>query len=1022
MENNKPLVIVLSRNYATGLSVIRSLGAAGYDVDLVASAIKEGKSELAACSKYVGNHVEVISKKVSSGKDEGVKKICEELMKYAGVHSQKPVIFPTDDYTASVMDQCRETLEPYFLMPHIVDGGAGSMVENLDKTVQAKLAQEAGLLTPKEWIISLRKEKIRIPEDMVYPCFCKPIESVTGYKREMAKCRSRFELEEHLKKLRKRHADRDVLVQEFLAIDNEIDMSGLCLDQEIIIPAIIKKTNVAQYEKGVTLAGRVVSADELGEVKDKVVEMLKKFRYVGMFDMELNIVGDKIYFNEVNLRSGGPNYSYFKSGVNIPDLFVKAVTGKEFTEEETKVDALGKSFIYEKVAWEDYIHGFMTKEELDRKIAEADINLLYNDDDPAPQKLFIREIKEIQRKQRIKQIKLKVETLLGKIKRKIKGCIKRVVRAGKYRLLGLPQVKKENQRNPQSEKPRVIISGRNYCSNLSLARSFGEAGYEVEILRIFQVKPKRDELMKKLRPDAYSKYIKAYHECITNRDENKIRKRLIRLADPDRKMLLIPADDLVASVVDKNYNRLSEYYLMPNINGQKGAINKMMSKRVQTELARQAGLPVINSCLIKVKKRGEIKIPDTVAYPCFIKPNISKNSSKSRMRRCDSKKELVDTLKQFSKKKDIEMLVEDFINIRKEYSLLGLSTKDGVVIPGFFGAEKGGHGAHRGVALVGRILPVSQQQQLIDDIKAFIGTLGYEGLFDVDLVETEEGKMYYVELNLRYGASGYAVTKCGANLPGMFADYMVFGTPVDPECSVAVTDKTFVSEKIAIDEYISGDLTKEEMMQELAAADIRFVSSEEDPQAYKHFEKFFRIADIAKERAVKAEIKAKEGGLAERTLRKIKSKVKSVLRKIKGRIKRVLHGVKAHLLGLPQTKPQNQRNPQSEKPRVIISGRNYCSNLSLARSFGEAGYEVEVLRIFQTKPKLANLMKIIKPDAYSKYIKAYHVCITDRDESKIKKRLIKMADPDRKMLLIPADDLVASVVDKNYNSLSKRYF
>ena len=74
-------------------------------------------------------------------------------------------------------------------------------------------------------------------------------------------------------------------------------MSGVCLDQEIIIPAIIKKTNVAQHEKGVTLAGKVVPFEEISEIKENIIRMLKDFHYVGMFDMELNIVGDNIYFN-----------------------------------------------------------------------------------------------------------------------------------------------------------------------------------------------------------------------------------------------------------------------------------------------------------------------------------------------------------------------------------------------------------------------------------------------------------------------------------------------------------------------------------------------------------------------------------------------------------------------------------------------------------------------------------------------------------------------------------------------------
>ena len=67
MENNSNgLVVVLSRNYSTGLSVVRSLGSAGYKVDLVASAFRAGRSIIASSSKYVRNSVEVVSKKVKA--------------------------------------------------------------------------------------------------------------------------------------------------------------------------------------------------------------------------------------------------------------------------------------------------------------------------------------------------------------------------------------------------------------------------------------------------------------------------------------------------------------------------------------------------------------------------------------------------------------------------------------------------------------------------------------------------------------------------------------------------------------------------------------------------------------------------------------------------------------------------------------------------------------------------------------------------------------------------------------------
>lgn len=827
-ENSKPLVVVLSRNAATGLSVIRSLGAVGYPVDLVASAYKEGKSIIASSSKYVRNSVEVVSKKV---KDGGDSELLKELFRYAGKYEEKLVLFPTDDYTTSIMDLNRSSLEKYFIMPTIVGGGDGCLTDHMNKTVQGELAKKAGLLVPKEWIISL-EDGVNIPQDMVYPCFCKPIESITGYKSEMAVCETSEELRRHLNGLRAKFANRDVLVQEFLDINYEIDLSGVCLDQEIIIPAIIKKTNVAQYEKGVTLAGNVVPFDEMGEIKQNVIDMLKSFHYFGMFDMEFNVVGDKIYFNEVNLRSGGPNYSYYMSGVNLPELFVKEALGQGHTEEDEQVTEYGKSFIYEKVAWSDYINGFISKKELNACIENADITLLYNEEDPVPGQIFIKDVKRTALKTKLKAMKRSVRAMT----RPPMNAIKRVV-------FRYPQTKKENQRDPNAEKPRVVVTGRNYSSNLCMARSLGEAGYEVEILRIFQVRPRRRNLMKKIKPDAYSKYVKAYYSFVSRRKSERIVARLIELADPDRKMLLIPADDLLANIMDDYYTELKEFYLMPNVNHTPGEINRLMSKEVQKELAAAAGLPVLNSCVIETRS-GKFDIPETVNYPCFIKPNISKNSSKSRMRKCDSEEELRAVLEEFSARKDIQMLVEDYVNIAKEYSILGVSTKEGAYGPGFFVAEKGGHDARRGVALTGKILPCSQMEELIQQCNDFVASLKFEGLYDVDLIETADGKMYFVEVNMRFGASGYAFTKCGVNLPGMFADYMIFDKPIDFSCTVKETGKIFVSEKVMLDEYINNFITKADMKEIMESSDIYFVKNDQDMGPYKHFKKFYPIASM----------------------------------------------------------------------------------------------------------------------------------------------------------------------------------
>lgn len=276
MDKLKPLIIVLSRNYSTGLGVIRSLGAAGYTVDLIASVKKKGSSIIASSSKYVRNVVEVFSAEIQTDSGEEIMKV---LMEYPQKYKEKMILFPADDFTASVIDKNQEELKQYFLVPGIRGTDNHSLLKSMNKMVQMEAARSAGFLTPMEWSISLRGD-VEIPEKMVYPCFVKPIQSVLGHKSEMAVCKSAEELEQHLVKLQKNLRDRDVLVQEYLHINKEYDLSGVCLKNEVIIPGVIEKTRIAQHELGVTMCGKMLPMGELGEVREKLVALLRRFSYI----------------------------------------------------------------------------------------------------------------------------------------------------------------------------------------------------------------------------------------------------------------------------------------------------------------------------------------------------------------------------------------------------------------------------------------------------------------------------------------------------------------------------------------------------------------------------------------------------------------------------------------------------------------------------------------------------------------------------------------------------------------------
>lgn len=817
-SKNDTIVVVLARNFGTGISVVRSLGAAGYTVDLVSNASNADNSGISGSSKYIRHYIEVVAKKTNQYGDV---KFLDVLLSYKNKESIKPVLFPTDDYTVSVIDRNRHLLEEYFIMPKAGNGNENCIVKLMDKTVQSSLAKAAGLNVPKEWVVSLSGD-CNIPDDIVYPCFCKPTESIMGYKRELVKCDDERALREHFEFLRKRLPKRKVLIQEYLEIDQELDLSGVCTGEKVIIPAVIRKTAVSQHGTGVTLAGVVEPTEYAGSDLEKAKAMMADTKYVGMFDMEFNIVGGKLYFNEVNFRSGGPNYAYFACGVNLPDLFVKTVTGKTHDISEEKVKQTGKSFVYEKVAWEDYIFGYINRSQLKKHLNNNEIKLLDNTDDPRPGQIYTDTVQKNANRMRIKRKMKPLVDYLRHLKRYLKG---------------YPQERRHNRRNPNSEYPRILIVGKNSSTNLAMARSFGEAGYEVEVLRIFPRKPAKDDPLKSFTPDAFSRYIKAFYTCSTNGDNLKVYMKIMSLVDKTRKMLLVPADDISASIIDKYYDDIKDYFLTQSIKEKAGEINKLMSKCRQNEVARSFGLPTLGQAVICTNK-GEFSVPDGIEYPCFAKPNISMHHAKSIMRRSDNKDELFNHIYSISRKRDRDMLVEKYIEIKHEYSLLGVCNGKTAFGPGAFIVEEYGKDSRKGIAISGKTLPLTKQKaelrSFVSKLNHFVEHIGFQGLYDIDFIEDNKGNFYFVELNMRFGASGCVFTKCGVNLPGMYADFKYKGKTFDVMSTEYIRECRFVNEKELLHEYFDDKIGKNELMRRFSEYDITMIKDKQDMKAYKH--------------------------------------------------------------------------------------------------------------------------------------------------------------------------------------------
>lgn len=382
---------------------------------------------------------------------------------------------------------------------------------------------------------------------------------------------------------------------------------------------------------------------------------------------------------------------------------------------------------------------------------------------------------------------------------------------------------------------KTVVLGRNYTSLLGMIRAVGKAGCDVTVIKSVRSFPKKSlkSFLKGAPIESKSKYVKKYLYTIESDREALINLILKECTEENEKVILLPTDDFTASTIDLYQDTLRDKFLFPNIMGKQGAVVKLMDKEYQKSLAAKLGLTVAKDWTIKIDN-GEFTIPDDIVYPCFTKPEISFLGNKRCMKRCDNREELAEVLKEVAKEGNCPMLVEEYIEIENEYAVLGCCCKNKVIMPGIIKLLKSGNGAHKGVTMLGKIMCFDDFGNLYQDLYGFMQSLNFKGLFDIDFYENQ-GVYYFNELNLRFGASGYAITMSDINLPEIFINYLLNkNIPSDlPE----IKKYKFANEKVNLEDFDAGFISWKEYKKTYEEADYRFILSSEDPKPYKVFKR-----------------------------------------------------------------------------------------------------------------------------------------------------------------------------------------
>lgn len=391
---------------------------------------------------------------------------------------------------------------------------------------------------------------------------------------------------------------------------------------------------------------------------------------------------------------------------------------------------------------------------------------------------------------------------------------------------------------------KVVIIGHSFSSRLSITRSVAQIGCDVTVIVMTGYKHDGRTLNTSKPIDCYSKYVSHVYYCHRRDTEGLIKLLLDKCTDERQRVILFPDSDDSVVTIDNHKDVLGKYFCFPHICNGSGSIEYWMDKFHQKEAARRIGLSVAEGGVIDIQD-GKYDIPSSIQYPCYTKPLATMNGGKGGMHRCNDVKELVNAINEYvtTRTGTGKVLAEQYMEIETEYALLGFSDGEEVVIPGVMQLLVVSR-KNKGIALQGKVMPVDGFEDVIAKFKQLVLKIGFVGVFDIDFYQSG-GIIYFCEMNLRFGGSGYAITKMGVNLPAMFVKYCQV-----EEWKQSVMDiresAIYVNERMLMDDWNSGFITYNELKQYLKDADIHFISDDDDSMPERRFHQ-----ELKKRRVVK---------------------------------------------------------------------------------------------------------------------------------------------------------------------------
>lgn len=313
-------VIVIGGNHHNMLGVIRALGQ--FKIKIIAIIISDTKDVYCKKSKYLKK-----SYIVGQNSEEILNILNNEINK-----KNKSILIPTSDYAADFIDINYDKLKSNFFLPGI-NYKSGKIDYYMNKYNQYLLAQEFNVKMAKCKIYNISEDIIDFQN---YPCILKPVVSAKGEKADIRIVNNYDELVIAINALKKLKY-KDILVQEFVNYDYECGLIGCAHNGQVILPGIIKKIRRYPIKTGNNSLSKIEIYKKNSKI-EKILTILKKINYSGMFDIEIFVKNNEIILNEINFRNSGNTIAYCYNEVYIIYLWVMMVLELDISNMKKSVD------------------------------------------------------------------------------------------------------------------------------------------------------------------------------------------------------------------------------------------------------------------------------------------------------------------------------------------------------------------------------------------------------------------------------------------------------------------------------------------------------------------------------------------------------------------------------------------------------------------------------------------------------------------------------------------------------------